>query len=49
MARRKRTKANRPVRKQDWRTTVWYVIGALIVLTMVFALIASAFTPSAAF
>lgn len=31
------------VRKRDWRTTMWYVIGVLIVLTMVFSLFATAF------
>ncbi|NUQ38885.1 MAG: hypothetical protein HUU23_14030 [Caldilineales bacterium] len=49
MARRKRSGVRRPARKQDWRTTVWYVIGALIVLAMVFALVASAFVPGAGF
>ncbi len=32
------------VRKRDWRTTMWYVIGVLIVLTMVFSLFAAAFS-----
>ncbi|MCO6450719.1 MAG: hypothetical protein J5I90_07995 [Caldilineales bacterium] len=29
---------------RDWKTTVWYVLGALIVLSMVFSLFAAAFS-----
>lgn len=39
----RRTPAKSPAKKRDWRTTVWYAIGVLIVLTMVISLVASAF------
>lgn len=41
--RRKRAKKVTPQRR-DWKTNVWYLIGALIVLTMVFSLVAGAFS-----
>lgn len=43
MTRRRKRKAT-PAKKQDWKTTVWYVIGALIVIAMVFSLVAGAFS-----
>ena len=39
MARKRSSTARR---KTDWRTTVWYVIGAVIVILMVFSLFAGA-------
>lgn len=39
---RSNTSTKTRTKKRDWRTTVWYVIGLLIVLTMIFSLIASA-------
>lgn len=48
MARRKRNKVVKR-RKTTWQTKVWYILGALIVLSMVFALVASAFTSGGAF
>ena len=44
MARRRKVRTSRPTPKLDWKTTVWYVIGALIVIAMVFSLIAGAFS-----
>lgn len=41
MARRTPTKASS--KKRDWRTTIWYAVGVLIILTMVISLVASAF------
>lgn len=41
MARRTPTKSQ--TKKRDWRTTIWYAIGILIVLTMIISLVASAF------
>ncbi len=35
--------AKRQGKKRDWRTIIWYVIGLLIVLTMVISLVATAF------
>jgi len=43
MTRRRPRKRAKP-KKRHWRTTVWYIIGALIVLSMVFSLVATAFT-----
>ncbi len=43
MARRKRIKKQQPKKKIHWTTTVWYIIGALIVVAMVFSLVAGAF------
>jgi predicted nucleic acid-binding Zn ribbon protein len=43
MARRKRVSKQKPKKKMNWTTTIWYVIGALIVIAMVFSLVASAF------
>ena len=40
---RRRSRKKAKSKKRDWRTTVWYIIGALIVLSMVFSLFASAF------
>lgn len=41
------TRSNQPAKtrgkKRDWRTTMWYAIGLLIVLTMVISLVATAF------
>lgn len=39
----RRTSTKSQAKKRDWRTTIWYVIGILIVLTMVISLVASAF------
>jgi len=39
---RRKKKNTPPPKKRDWKTTVWYAIGALIVLAMVFSLFASA-------
>lgn len=41
---RRRKRKPVPAKKRDWKTTVWYVIGALIVIAMVFSLIAGAFS-----
>lgn len=45
MARRKRVgTSQQPKKKQiNWTTTIWYIIGALIVIAMVFSLVAGAF------
>jgi len=39
---RRKKKSPKPAPKRDWKTTTWYVIGALIILAMVFSLFASA-------
>jgi predicted nucleic acid-binding Zn ribbon protein len=39
----RRTPTKSQAKRRDWRTTLWYVIGILIVLTMVISLVASAF------
>ncbi len=43
MSRRKRVNKRQPKKKMNWTTTVWYIIGALIVIAMVFSLVAGAF------
>ena len=45
MARRKRVGTSQQPKKKkiNWTTTIWYIIGALIVISMVFSLVASAF------
>jgi predicted nucleic acid-binding Zn ribbon protein len=43
MPRRKRIKKQAPKKKMSLTTTIWYVLGALIVLSMVFSLVAGAF------
>jgi hypothetical protein len=43
MPRRKRINKQQPKKKMNWTTTVWYIIGALIVIAMVFSLVAGAF------
>ncbi|MCP4166372.1 MAG: hypothetical protein GY759_10820 [Chloroflexi bacterium] len=43
MARRRKRNVTR-TRQRHWKTTVWYVIGALIVIAMVFSLFAGAFS-----
>ena len=45
MARRANSNTKTQTKKRDWRTTVWYAIGVIIVATMVFGLVATAFTP----
>ncbi len=40
---RRASNSKTQAKKRDWRTTVWVVIGVLIVLTMVFSLFATAF------
>ncbi len=44
MTRRRKAKTPARASKRDWKTTVWYVIGALIVIAMVFSLFAGAFS-----
>ncbi len=44
MARRKRISKQQPKKKINWTTTIWYIIGALIVIAMVFSLVAGAFS-----
>ena len=43
MPRRKRVNKQQPKKQINWTTTIWYIIGALIVLAMVFSLVAGAF------
>ena len=43
MPRRKRVKKQQPKKKMNMTTTIWYILGALIVLSMVFSLVAGAF------
>ncbi len=43
MPRRKRIAKQQPKKKINWTTTLWYIIGALIVIAMVFSLVAGAF------
>jgi hypothetical protein len=43
MPRRKRINKQQPKKKMNWTTTVWYIIGALIVMAMGFSLVAGAF------
>lgn len=49
MTRRRRKRTAKPRPKLNWQTRVWYVIGALIVLAMVFSLFASALSSSHVF
>ncbi len=42
--RRKRiSKQQPPQKKVNWTTTLWYIIGALIVIAMVFSLVSGVF------
>ena len=41
--RRKRINRQQPKKKINLTTTIWYILGALIVLAMVFSLVAGAF------
>ena len=43
MPRRKRIKKQQPKKKMNWTATAWYIIGALIVFSMVFSLVAGVF------
>ena len=45
MPRRKRINSQTQTKKKkiNWTTTIWYIIGALIVIAMVFSLVAGAF------
>ncbi len=44
MTRRRKARSSAPAPKRDWKTTAWYIIGALIVIAMMFSLVAGAFS-----